>query len=132
MDPARLEDVPLFSELRRRDRKRLASWADEVTVGAGTRLATEGDFAHEFFVIEEGTAEVTHGDDHVRDMGPGDFFGEIALVEKTRRTATVTATSPMRLIVMFQTEFASMSAQHPEVAAKLHEAIMERWENANE
>ncbi len=128
MDPARLKDVSLFSDLRRKDRKKLAQWADEVTIEEGHSLVTEGEFAHEFFVIEEGSATVTQGDQHVRDLGPGDFFGEIALLEETRRTATVTATSPMRLIVIFKKEFGSMSGQFPEVAEQLQQAIKERWQ----
>ena len=127
MDAARLKDVSLFRDLSRKDRKKLARWADEVDVEEGSNLATEGEFAHEFFVIEEGSAAVSQGDQHIRDLGPGDFFGEIALLEETRRTATVTATSPMRLIVMFQREFGSMAADVPEVADKLHQAIKERW-----
>jgi CRP-like cAMP-binding protein len=130
MDAARLKHIPLFSDLSRRERKQLARWTDEVDVPAGSTLAAEGDFAHEFFVIEEGTAEVTQGGEHLRDLGPGDFFGEIGLLEEHRRTATVRATSPMKLVVMFQREFRSMSAQVPEVAEKLEQAITERWEKS--
>ena len=132
MDAARLKYVTLFRHLSRKDRKKLAQWADEVDIEEGSNLVTEGDFAHEFFVIEEGSASVRRGDQHVTDLGPGDFFGEIALLEKKRRTATVTATSPMRLIVMFKREFGSMASDMPEVAEKLRQAIKERWLSAPE
>lgn len=128
MDAARLKDVPLFRNLRRKDRKKLAQWADEITIEEGDILVKEGDFAHEFFVIEEGSAMVTRGQEHVAELGPGDFFGEIALLEPTHRTATVTATSPMQLIVMGKKEFRSMSGDVPDVAEQLHRAIKERWQ----
>ncbi len=71
---------------------------------------------------------VTRGQEDVAELGPGDFFGEIALLEPTHRTATVTATSPMQLIVMFKKEFRSMSGDVPDVAEQLHRAIKERWQ----
>ena len=127
MDASRIHDVPLFSDLRRKDRKHVAQWADEVDVPAGAHLANEGEYAHEFFVISQGTAEVTIGGEHVTDLGPGDFFGEMALLGSDHhRTASVTAKTPMRLVVMFQKEFASMAADMPEVAEQLSAAIKVR------
>ena len=75
---------------------------------AGKRLASEGAFAHEFFVIDTGEAVVTKGDETLPTLGPGDFFGEIALVETDRRTASVTAQTDMTVLVMHQSGFASM------------------------
>ena len=63
-------------------------------------LVREGDFSYEFMAIEEGEAEVTRGGEHVADLGPGDFFGEMGLLEKTLRNATVTAKTPMRLVTL--------------------------------
>ena len=130
MDASRIEGVPLFAGLSRRERKQLARWADQVDVAEGTELATEGRFAHEFFVIEDGSAEVTRGDQKIKQLGPGDFFGEMALMDTDRRTATVTATSPMRLIVMFEREFRTMAHEMPEVAETLRSAIADRWQGA--
>lgn len=132
MDAQRLKALPLFEHLSRRDRVRVARWTDEVDVPKGAELVTEGTFAHEFFVIEEGTAEVTHDGRRLAVLGPGDFFGEIALLESDHhRTATVTALSPMRLVVMFQTEFATMAEEMPEMAATLREVLKQRLkENA--
>jgi CRP/FNR family transcriptional regulator, cyclic AMP receptor protein len=126
MNAAGLKSIPLFAELSEREREQVARWADELDVPAGKHLVDEGRFAHEFFVIEEGTAEVRHGDEKLTDLGPGDFFGEIALVEHQRRTASVIATSPMRTIVMFGRDFRQMEAEMPSVAARIRQAIEER------
>jgi CRP/FNR family cyclic AMP-dependent transcriptional regulator len=126
MDPARLKSVPLFAEISERAREKVARWADEVDVPEGKRLVDEGQFAYEFFVIEDGTADVRHGDETIAQLGPGDFFGEIALVEHVRRTASVVATSPMRAIVMFGRDFRAMEDEMPEVAARIKQAVEER------
>ncbi len=92
----------------------------------GAQVIREGDFAHEFFVIEEGTANVEHDGRTLTELTKGDFFGEIGLVEHVRRTATVTATSPLRLVVMFEREFAAMEKELPAVADQVKEAIRRR------
>jgi CRP/FNR family cyclic AMP-dependent transcriptional regulator len=126
MDPARLKSIPLFADLSEHERRQVAQWADEVDVPAGKHLVDEGNFPHEFFVIEEGTADVLHGEEKLAELGPGDFFGEIALVEHLRRTASVVATSPLRTIVMFGRDFGQMEAQMPSVAARIRQAVEER------
>jgi CRP-like cAMP-binding protein len=126
VDEAQLARLPLFSQLSRHERRQVARWADEVDVAEGRTLATQGEFGYEFFVIEEGTADVLKDGARVRTLGPGDFFGEIALLETERRTATVTATSPMRLVVMTRRDFRHMAKEMPEVAARLEQAIRER------
>lgn len=126
MDPARLKTIPLFASLSEREREQVAHWADEVDVGEGKHLIDEGQFGYEFFVIEEGNAQVRHGDQTIAQLGPGDFFGEIALIEEQRRTASVIATSPMRAIVMFGRDFRQMESDLPEVAARIRQAIEDR------
>jgi CRP/FNR family cyclic AMP-dependent transcriptional regulator len=126
MDAARLEGVPLFASLSKGELRQLAQWADEVSVDEGYELATEGRFAHEFFVIEEGSAIVTKDGEQIAELGPGDFFGEIGLLETERRTATVVASSPMELIVMFGREFRQMERALPAVAQQVRTAIRER------
>jgi len=126
MDPARLKSIPLFAELTDHEREQIGRWADEVDVLEGKHLVDEGQFAYEFFVIEQGTAQVRHGDDVISELGPGDFFGEIALVEHVRRTASVVATSPMRAIVMFGRDFRAMEGEMPAVAARITRAIEDR------
>jgi CRP-like cAMP-binding protein len=127
MDESRLKYAsPLFTGLGKRERKALAMRADRIDIPEGKQLAREGDFAYEFFVIMEGTAEVTHGSDHVRDLGPGDFFGEIGILASERRTATVTATSPMEVIVMTSQALRQLNREEPDVARRLKQAIDER------
>ena len=83
---------PLFAGLSKKEREQIARWADEIDEPAGYTLVDQGRFAHEFFVLLEGTVDVRKDDQHLTDLGPGDFSGEIALVEDERRTASVTAT----------------------------------------
>ena len=126
MDAKRLAAIPLFAGLSRREREQVARWADEIDEPAGYHLVDQGTFAHEFFVLIDGTVEVRKDDQHLTDLGPGDFFGEIALVEQERRTATVTATEPVRAIVMHSREFGAMRDEMPAVAARIEAAIRER------
>ncbi len=126
MDSKQLEGIGFFSSLSKKELGRLAQWTDEVSVGEGHELATEGQFAHEFFVIDEGSAAVIQNGESIAELGPGDFFGEIGLLETERRTATVRATSAMRLIVMFQREFKQMEQEMPAVADRIRSAIRAR------
>jgi CRP/FNR family cyclic AMP-dependent transcriptional regulator len=126
MDAQQLDGVGLFSGLSKQERATLAQWTDEVSVPAGHVLATEGQFAHEFFVVEAGSADVTHDGERIAELGPGEFFGEIGLLETERRTATVVATTPMRLIVMFQREFKQMEQDMPAAADRIRSAIRAR------
>jgi CRP-like cAMP-binding protein len=126
MEAKRLADVPLFSSLSRPELENLAGWTDEITVSEGKELATEGSFAHEFFLIEDGTAEVRKGGEVIGELGPGDFFGEIGLLETERRTASVVATRPLTVVVMFQREFRQMEGEMPDVAERIRAAIRAR------
>jgi CRP-like cAMP-binding protein len=92
MDPKRLREIPLFASLGKRELEQVGAWTDEVELPAGRVLGREGAMAYEFFVIEDGAAEITVDGKHLTDLGPGDFFGEIGLLERERRTATVTTT----------------------------------------
>jgi CRP/FNR family cyclic AMP-dependent transcriptional regulator len=126
MNADRLKKLPLFGDLPHKQLDRIAMWADEVDLPAGKPLMSEGNWAHEFFVIESGTASVDHGDTHVADLGPGDFFGEMALLEHQRRSATVTTTSPMRAIVMHAREFAAMDAEMPAITERIRAVMRAR------
>ncbi len=128
MDADRLKQLPLFRDLPHRELERLARWTDEVDVPAGKHLMDQGAFPHEFMLISEGTAEVLVDGNHVADLGAGDFFGEIALLEEHRRTATVTATSPLRIVVMHERDFRVMEDELPEVAGKIRAVMDERRE----
>jgi CRP-like cAMP-binding protein len=126
MEPARLKSIPLFTSLDNKELTLVARHADEVSVEAGRTLAREGDMASEFFVIEEGTATVTKEGEVLNRLGPGDFFGEIGLLETLKRTATVVADTPMRLIVMFGPEFRALEAEIDDLSACLRKAIDRR------
>jgi CRP-like cAMP-binding protein len=126
MDSQRLKELPLFDDLSRKELERIATWTDEIDVPEGTRLIGEGEFPHEFLVIEDGTAEVTLDGRHLRDLGPGDFFGEIALLEAQRRTASVAATSSLRAVVMFAREFKTLTSEMPAVAERIRSAMRSR------
>jgi CRP/FNR family cyclic AMP-dependent transcriptional regulator len=123
---ARLESVPFFGMMRKKELAQVAQQCDDVDVPAGKVLAREGDIGHEFFVIDSGSAEVTRGGEHVADLGPGDFFGEMALLQEERRTATVTATTPMTVIVMTRAQFRAIDQSMPKVHAAVARAIEER------
>ena len=126
MDPKRLRDVPLFAGLSKDELKQLGQWTTELDLPAGQVLGRQGSVAYEFFVIEDGVLEVTIDGERVAELGPGDFFGEIGLLASDRRTATVTATTPVRVIVMLGSEFRAMEREMPHVAQQVREAMRER------
>ena len=123
MDPKRLREIPFFARLGKRELEQVGAWTDEVEIPAGRVLGREGSVAYEFFVIEEGSVEVTVDGKHLAELGPGDFFGEIGLLESERRTATVKATTPLRVIVMLGRDFRRMEQEIPDVAQQIREAI---------
>jgi CRP/FNR family cyclic AMP-dependent transcriptional regulator len=128
MDESRLASIDLFSSLSRRERSEIAGRADEIEVDAGTHLVREGEFAYEFFVIEEGSAEVLRGGEHVADLEPGDFLGEMGIVTQAPRNASVVARSPMRVLVMSEQDFRGIARAFPAVAERIREAVRERCE----
>jgi CRP-like cAMP-binding protein len=131
MDPGRLRSIPLFASLDKGELELVARWTDEVDVPAGAKLTKQDGFAHEFAIIEEGSAEVLKDGGKIADLGPGDFFGEIGLFdESARRTATVVATTPMRLVVMFGRDFRQMEREIPSLADRIRTVMEERLARA--
>ena len=126
MDQHELAGLPLFDELSRKQRKRIASWADEVDVAQGYHLLNQGAFPYEFYVILEGTVDVVKDGQKVATLGRGEMIGEIAILEHERRTATVVASSPVRAAVMTERDFEEMRTEMPDVAAKIEETARER------
>jgi CRP/FNR family transcriptional regulator, cyclic AMP receptor protein len=126
MDEARLAGIPLFAGLSKKERRSVAQQADEVDVEAGRHLVREGEFAYEFFAIEEGTAEVRRGEQYLADFGPGDFFGEMGLIGNAPRNASVITTSPVTAIVMTGSAFRQIDRELPQVAKQIRRAIEER------
>jgi CRP-like cAMP-binding protein len=121
-----LKDVPFFSGLSKKDLSTVAQQVDEIDVAAGKELARQGEFGQEFFVIVEGTAEVVRDGARIAELGPGGFFGEIALLEEDRRTATVRAASPMRVLVMTRQSFRALDRDMPDIHSAVSAAIKER------
>ncbi len=130
MDESRVRSVPLFAGLSKNGSRALAQQADEIDIPEGKRLAREGEFAYEFFVITDGTAEVSHEGEHIASLGPGDFFGELGIVAAERRTADVVATSPMALIVLTDRAFRALKRENPTVCELIRAAIDERYSAA--
>ena len=130
MDAARLKSIPLFASLDKSELEQVARWTDEVEVPGGTKLTKQDGFAHEFAIIEEGTADVLKDGDKIAELGPGDFFGEIGLLETERRTASVVATAPMRLVVMFGRDFRQMEREMPSLADRIRSVMEERLARA--
>ena len=123
---ALLKRVPLFAQCSKKELDQLALRADEVDVGAGTVLTSEGDRGREFFVLIEGTADVRRNGRKVNTMGAGDFFGAIALVSERPRTATVTTTSPVRLLVVTDRSFRELMRKLPSVQLKVLATLVDR------
>lgn len=117
-----MEALDLFAGCTRSELRRIARLCTEVRFPVGAVLIREGDPGSEFIVIVEGTAEVRRGGRPVADLGAGDFAGEIALLEGTRRTATVVATSPLSAYILNRSEFASLLRAAPSVASRVLEA----------
>jgi CRP-like cAMP-binding protein len=123
-----LASIPLFESLSVSDLHELAGWFDVQEASEGVRLTGEGAAGYSFYVLLEGTAAVVADGSTLADLGPGDFFGEMAILGDGRRMATVTTTSPAKLLFMFGTEFRRLQVAQPDVAARIEEAVRRRLE----
>ena len=126
MDEAVLRDIQLFDGLSRKQRKQLALRADEVEVEAGRVLCCKGRTSHEFFVIEDGTARVVRDGQYLDELGPGDFFGEMGLLEDAPRNADVIAETPLTLMVLSAPAFRELEREAPRLARRLSRSVEER------
>jgi CRP/FNR family cyclic AMP-dependent transcriptional regulator len=121
-----MRGVPLFAGCSKRELAAIAAIADELDVPEGKQLIREGDRGSEFFVLLDGTVEVRKGGRKLRTMGPGESFGEIALIAKTPRTATVVAKTPLRVLVITDRAFKSLLEQMPQIQLKVLKELAER------
>jgi CRP/FNR family transcriptional regulator, cyclic AMP receptor protein len=121
-----LKSVPLFSQCTRKELAAVAAVADEIDLREGRELTRQGAPGREFFVLIEGEAEVRRNGRKVRTLGDGDFFGEIALVTKRPRTATVVARTPVRVLVVTDRSFRRMIEESPSMQTKVLQALAER------
>jgi CRP-like cAMP-binding protein len=121
-----IKKVPLFSKLSKKGLEEVAHIADELDLPKGKVMALEGDRGREFFVRLEGKADVTKVERSINTMHEGDFFGEIALVTKMPRTASVTATTDVRVLVITERDFGSLLKHSEEIGRGVAEALAER------
>ncbi len=124
-----LKRVPLFTGLGKRDIEELGRLTDEVDVPAGHVLMREGGSGDQFFVIIDGSVEIDRGGAKVASLGPGDFLGEIALIDDGPRTATATTASPAKLLVLGHREFHSLMDQFPTIQTSVLQALAKRVRN---
>ena len=121
-----LSRAPIFQGLSKKDLLALAKATEDMEVPAGRALCREGAIGHEFFVIVEGEVDITKGEKHIRSEGPGEFFGEIALIDNVRRTATVTAKTPLRFFVLTRQNFSALLHQQPQIERKIMVELAKR------
>jgi CRP/FNR family cyclic AMP-dependent transcriptional regulator len=121
-----LKRAPLFAGLSKKELAQLARVTEDLEVPAGQVLCREGDTGREFFVIVEGEADITSRGKRVAERVSGDFVGEIALLEDTQRTATVTATTPLRVFVLTREDFRKLVRENPNVEQKVMQALARR------
>ena len=126
MTAEELRSVPLFESLSDDVLRELSVWINEVRVPEGKHVVDEGDYSNELFVIQDGTAQVLRDGDKIAELGPGDFFGEMGVLGKAQRNATVVATSPMRLLTLSTWDVKRLRSSAPELLDQINEAIEQR------
>jgi CRP/FNR family transcriptional regulator, cyclic AMP receptor protein len=126
MDAERLKSVPPFDSLPDGEREKFAVWVGELKVDAGRNLAEQGDYAYELFAIEDGRAEVLRDGERIAELGPGEFFGEMGVLETGQRTATVVSATPMTLLALSHWDVKRMERQAPEAVQQLRAVIEQR------
>jgi len=126
VDVSQLKTVDLFAEVPDEALAKIAPFTKVDEFADGRDVVKEGGFANDFYVITEGTAKVEREGEHLADLGPGDVFGEQALLEKQQRSATVTATSTLRVIKIEHWELSRMKKAMPEVVDQLQRTVAER------
>jgi len=130
VDPAHLRNIPVFSDLDDDELSNIASLAAEVSVPEGKELVREGDYSYDVLAIEEGTARVQRGGEHIADLGPGDVIGEMGVLERHQRNATVIATSPMLLMTLTSWDIRKLNKTAPEAVEHMRQLVEERKEHA--
>lgn len=126
-----LAEVPLFSAASRKDLQKIARASDEVAVKAGRVLVDQGRPGHEFFLILEGSATVRRNNRKVAELGPGQYFGELSLLDRGPRTASVVADTDMKVLVLGQREFLGVLDDVPGLAYKILRIMAHRLREAD-
>jgi CRP-like cAMP-binding protein len=130
LDAARLKRIPVFADLDEEALSHIAALAAEVSVPAGKELVREGDYSYDILAVEEGTARIERGGRHIADIGPGDIVGEMGVLERDQRNATVTATSPMLLMTLTSWDIRKLRKSAPEAVEHLRTLVEERKQHA--
>jgi CRP/FNR family cyclic AMP-dependent transcriptional regulator len=130
MDPARLKNIGVFAGLSDDELQNIANLAAEVSVPAGKELVREGDYSYDLLAIEEGEAEVTRGGEHLADLGPGDVIGEMGVLERTQRSATVVAKTPMLLVTLTSWDVRRLGKSAPDAVEHLRGVVEQRRHEA--
>jgi len=126
MESSQLKRIPLFADASDEELKKVAAFAESKEVSEGTEVIAEGQFSRALLAIEDGTAEVTRDGEKVAELGPGDIFGEAGMLDDSQRNASVTATSPLKLISMGHFEVKRLKKDAPDVYAKIEELVESR------
>ncbi len=125
-----LAGIALLDDLEPEELTKIAPWFEVQDVSPGVNLTGEGASGYSFYILSDGTASVTIDGVEVNTLGPGDFFGELAILGDGVRTATVTTTSPSRLLVLFGTEFRQLQQEQPELASRIEAGVRARLQPA--
>ena len=130
MDPARLKMIPVFADLSDAELGHIAALAAEVSVPEGKELVREGDYSYDVLAIEEGTASVDRHGEQIADLEPGDVFGEMGVLKREQRNATVIATSPMLLVTLTSWDIRRLRKTAPNAVDHLREVVAQRSDQA--
>jgi len=126
IDVATIATIPLFEGLPSDELDRIAGWLEPIDVPADWHLLNQGSYPDGFFVVLEGTVRIERNGDPVAELGPGDFFGEIGLLEENKRMATVATATRVRAAVMDRADFFEMTAQIPAISRRITDAAISR------
>jgi CRP/FNR family transcriptional regulator, cyclic AMP receptor protein len=130
VDPARLKKIPVFADLDDEELGHIAALAAEVSVPAGKELVREGDYSYDVLAIEEGMARVERHGERIADLGPGDVVGEMGVLERSQRNATVVATSPMLLVTLTGWDIRKLRKSAPNAVGHLRDVVAQRRHQA--
>jgi CRP/FNR family transcriptional regulator, cyclic AMP receptor protein len=130
VDPARLKKIPVFADLSDDELGHIAALAAEVSVPEGKELVREGDYSYDVLAIEEGTASVDRHGAHIADLGTGDVFGEMGVLKREQRNATVVATSPMMLVTLTSWDIRRLNKTAPNAVKHLRDVVAQRSDQA--
>jgi CRP/FNR family transcriptional regulator, cyclic AMP receptor protein len=130
MDPGRLKKIPVFADLSDEELGHIAALAAEVSVPESKELVREGDYSYDVLAIEEGTARVERHGRQIADLGPGDVFGEMGVLERSQRNATVVATSPMLLVTLTSWDIRRLQKTAAKAVEHLRDVVAERRDQA--